>query len=297
MIKRQLAPLTIVLIPVTFLAFFVGVPIAAAIAYTLGDGRGVNSAVAAVALHQVLTTRGLTLKPYLLMWQSPAFRIDVATTAWVAGLATLVVLVLAWTIGLVIRFQPGRWSRWLSSLAVLPLFVPAIIASYALVQFWSDGGFLQAILWHFGFGRVRMPGYTNWGVVIGLIWTNLPFASLLISSGLFGISDLYMEAAQDSGASWPTIIGRILLPMNKLTTIIVLCFTATGALGSYAIPEIMGPSAPQMLGVSMTNTFLSFNQPQQAEVMAMVVFVSSLLFSGLYAWANVAETRKEGTRS
>ena len=46
------------------------------------------------------------------------------------------------------------------------------------------------------------------------------------------------------------------------------------------------------LGVSMQQFFASFNQPQQAEVMAMIVFVLAAGIGTIYVWANVRATKR-----
>jgi ABC-type spermidine/putrescine transport system permease subunit I len=86
----------------------------------------------------------------------------------------------------------------------------------------------------------------------------------------------------------------ILLPMTKVPTIIAATFTAITILGSFTLPFIIGPSAPNLLGVLMDNTYTAYNQPQQAEVMAIVVFVLASFASVPYLWANFKSARQAG---
>ncbi len=64
--------------------------------------------------------------------------------------------------------------------------------------------------------------------------------------------------------------------MNVIPTVIVATFTGIYVLGSFTVPYLTGPTAPNLLGPSMSNFFSAFNQPQQAEVLAIVVFVLAL---------------------
>ena len=135
------------------------------------------------------------------------------------------------------------------------------------------GASCKTLAYHVGWHSFPTLGYTLWAVVIGEIWVNVPFGVLMMSSGLNSVPNALIEAARDSGASLPRTVRSVLLPMNVIPTVIVATFTGIYVLGSFTVPYLTGPSAPNLLGVSMSNFFTSFNQPQQAEVMAMIVFV------------------------
>ena len=100
-------------------------------------------------------------------------------------------------------------------------------------------------------------------------------------------------AARDAGASPVRAVRSVLVPMAAVPTTITATFTAIGVIGSYTVPYLIGPSAPNMLGPLMTYTFESFNQPQQAEVMAVAIFLISAVIGAFYVRANLRGA-KEG---
>jgi ABC-type spermidine/putrescine transport system permease subunit I len=120
---------------------------------------------------------------------------------------------------------------------------------------------------------------------------------LMMSSGLNGVPNNLIEAARDSGAGMPRVVRSILLPMNVIPTVIVATFTGIYVLGSFTVPYLTGPTAPNLLGPSMSNFFSAFNQPQQAEVLAIVVFVLALGIGAVYVWANVRTGRRSGVQT
>ena len=67
-----------------------------------------------------------------------------------------------------------------------------------------------------------------------------------------------------------------------------------GVLGQFTVPYFMGPNAPQQLGVAISNQFQSFNQPQQAAAIAVVVFVLASGIAAVYVWVNFRSAKKEG---
>jgi ABC-type spermidine/putrescine transport system permease subunit I len=134
-------------------------------------------------------------------------------------------------------------------------------------------------------------------ITIGEIWTSVPFGVLLLASGFNGVPNSLIEAARDSGASLPRAIVTVLLPMNVVQIVIVTTFTAISVMGSFTVPYMTGPSSPNMLGVTMSNYFQSFNQPQQAEVMAVIVFVVAALVGAFYIRANMRSAKASGATS
>jgi ABC-type spermidine/putrescine transport system permease subunit I len=128
--------------------------------------------------------------------------------------------------------------------------------------------------------------------VIGSVWGSLPFAVLMITSGLSSVPDALLEAAQDVGASSWRRFRDVILPMTLVPTVIAATFTAIGTLGSFTLPYIVGPTAPAMLGPLMQDTYTSFFEPQQAEVMAVCLFVLALVAGIPYVWANYRSGRQ-----
>jgi ABC-type spermidine/putrescine transport system permease subunit I len=134
-------------------------------------------------------------------------------------------------------------------------------------------------------------------ITIGEIWTSIPFGVLLLASGFNGVPDSLIEAARDAGASLPRAIVSVLVPMSVIPIVIVTTFTSISVMGSFTVPYMTGPSSPNMLGVTMTNYFQSFNQPQQAEVMAVIVFVVAAAIGVFYVRANIRSGKRSGATS
>jgi ABC-type spermidine/putrescine transport system permease subunit I len=129
------------------------------------------------------------------------------------------------------------------------------------------------------------PAYKPSGVVITQVWYNIPFAVLMLGSGLDGIEQELIDSAHDVGAGFLTVLWRIVIPMNMVPLLIVLAFTFIGVVGSFTIPFLIGPNAPQMLGVAIQAYFSNYNQPQPAVGMAVLLFAICALAGALYVWA------------
>lgn len=280
--------------PVVVISLFVGMPVVLALAFSVGFTGGLNSVIAAVG-QNVHRADGVvpTFAAYGDVFATEAFWQNLALTLGVTAASTVIVLVLAGGIGLYLRLYGGWLARLLSAVAIVPLFIPVVIASWAILTFYAADGFPRSLLAQFG---VDGPvwSYTAIAIVIGSAWTSLPFAVLMITSGLQSVPDALIEAARDAGAGTARIVRTILLPMCAVPIVIAVTFTAIGVIGSYTVPYFTGPNAPTMLGVTLASYFTSYNQPQQSLVMAFVVFLAAAVIGALYVWANFRSARQEG---
>lgn len=280
--------------PVILLALFVGVPVVLAIGFSLGHTGGLNSTIASIGLNtREATSWWGTAQAYVDVFTDPRFTRDLGVTVGVTVVSTVIVLALALGIALNLRLRGGRLASVFAGLAVVPLFIPVVIASWAILTFYSGDGFVRTV---FALVGLTGPtwGYTTVAVVIGSVWTSLPFATLMAISGVQSIPDAMIEAARDAGASSFAIVTRILVPLSAIPLVIAATFTAIGVLGSFTVPYFTGPNAPSMLGVDISKYFQAFNHPQQAIVMAVVVFVLASGIAFFYVWANFRSAKEEG---
>ncbi len=279
--------------PVVVILLFIGFPVITGILYTLGYAGGPNSVMSLIAQDQHVGFPNTGA--YRAVLGDPGARRDLYVTIVVTVASVTLVLILSWAIALYLRLSGGFVSRTLSTLAIVPLFIPVVIASYAVSFFYAPDGFLRSAASLVGWHSFPTYTYTMVGVTIGEVWTQLPFGVLLMVSGLQAVPNALVDAARDSGASLPRTIRSVLLPMTLMPTIIVGTFTGIYVLGSFTVPYLIGPNAPNLLGPSMTYLFQSYGRPQQSEVMAVIVFALAAGIGAAYVWANVRSNRASGT--
>ena len=280
--------------PVVVVALFVGVPVVLALAFSVGFTGGLNSVIAAIGQNVHHSDGALqTFAAYGDVFTSDGFWQDFGLTLGVTVASTAIVIVLAGGIGLYLRLHGGLLARLLAAVAIVPLFIPVVIASWAILTFYAADGFLRSLLAQFGIDG-PVWSYSAVAIVIGSAWTSLPFAVLMVASGLQSVPDALIEAARDAGAGTLRIVRTILLPLSAVPIVIAATFTAIGVIGSYTVPYFTGPNAPTMLGVALTSYFTAYNQPQQSLVIAFVVFLAAAGIGALYVWANFRSARSEG---
>lgn len=281
--------LLLALPPFIVVVMLIVVPALQAVTFSLGRVP-LNNPSYSSGLHLIVSDTA-TLKVYRTLLASPAFRQDIWLTTEVTFATVALVLVIGYVLALYVRFSSGRVPSIVRSLYLTPMFVPVVIASYALITFYTGRGELQALLAHLGLGYKPVIFHAS-GIIIGQIWANIPFAVLMLGSGLDAIAQELVEAAQDVGAGPLRILWRIILPLNLVPAMIVATFTFLGVVGSFTIPFLIGPNAPQMIGVAMQAYFTSYQQPQAAAAMAVMAFLASAVAGVLYVWGTSRTTKE-----
>ena len=280
--------------PVLVVILFVGVPIFVAFIFSIGYTGGPNRVISIIG--QDIYTKNSwwgTADAYLAVVRDPRFWPDFILTMVVTFVSTLVVLTMAMGMGLYQRIKGGKIASILSMLSLVPLFVPVVIAAYAIAQFYNGVGFMRTFMAQFGIDFPVITATRN-AIILGTIWTSLPFAILMITSGLQSVPNALIETAQDAGASFMRIVRTILIPLAFVPIIIAGTFTAIGIMGSFTVPLFLGPNQPTMLGVETSNFFTAYNRPQQSIVMAFIIFAAASGIAVLYIWANIRSAKQSG---
>ena len=280
--------------PVLVILCFIGGPILLAFAFSLGFTGGPNKIVALIGQEIYKKSQWWrTFDAYKSVFKDSRFPGDFKTTLLVSFGATVIVISMALGMALYQRIIGGRLAATLTYLSLVPLFVPVVIAAFAIRTFYDGTGFFKSIFNQLG-GTFPTLTMTSWAVVIGTVWTSLPFALLMISSGFQGIPDALIETAQDAGASFTRIIRTIMIPLASAQIIIAATFTAIGVMGSFTVPYFLGANQPTMLGVEIANFFGAYNRPQQSVVMAFVIFAAASVIAFVYVWVNVRSAKQSG---
>ncbi len=216
-----------------------------------------------------------------------SLRITVITVA--------LLLLVGLPISLFLRFTQGRLSDLIQMLAMFPLFVPGIIAAYALIRFLGNNGWLDRFL-HllFGYEGFVSPYLRPAGIVVGLVWEGISVTVLILTAGLAQIPDPLLETAQDVGASRLQIFWRIVIPLLQRSLLIALTLNFLAVFGAFTIPYLLGPASPEMMGVYMRRTFYDANLPSRAQVQAVITFLICGVISLLYVRSVVRQRVAEG---
>lgn len=213
-------------------------------------------------------------------------------SAAIAGLATLLALIIGYPAAYAISRAPAERQTALLFLAMLPFWTNYLIRTYAWIVLLNPAGLINNIL--IGAGLVTEPLpllYNEFAVVLGLVYSYTPFVILAIYSSLQRLDPSFAEASRDLGASAATTFFRITLPLTAAGVAAGAVFVFVLSIGNFVTPDLLGGGKFQMVGNLIYDQFLSARDwPFGATLSALLIAVMMAL---LFAQA-VASSRARG---
>jgi putative spermidine/putrescine transport system permease protein len=179
-------------------------------------------------------------------------------------------------------------SRTIGSIIKIPLFVPALVAAFLIVNVLAFNGILNNVLLALGIidRPMRLLNDTfGWNVLAIQVWKNLPFQLLIIAAVLETIQTDIEDAARNLGASPFRVILHIILPMSAPGILIAVVLVFILTFGDYAITRVAGPIYPSSLSVLMYTEAFTLQQWGLAACIGVVIIAASLGFVTIYARA------------
>ena len=173
-----------------------------------------------------------------------------------SGLTTIICLVMGYPVAYYIGRAGARWRNLLLMMVMIPFWTSFLIRTYAWVTILKNEGLLNGLLiqWELIVQPFEML-YTPAAVILGLVYTFLPFMILPIYTSVEKLDNALVEAAFDLGAGPVRAFSRVIVPMTSpgITAGILLVFIP--ALGLYAVNDILGGGKVDMIGNIIENQF------------------------------------------
>lgn len=180
-------------------------------------------------------------------------------SAELAGLTTLLCLVIGYPAAYFIaRCRPRARTRLLL-LVMIPFWTSFLIRAYAWMTILKDQGLLNGMLeWARLVPRVFGPTsllYTPTAVVIGMVYSYLPFMMLPVYASAEKLDASLIEAAMDLGAGPLAVFRRVILPLTRPGIYAGVLLVFVPAIGMFAIQDLLGGARVPMAGGVIQNQF------------------------------------------
>jgi putrescine transport system permease protein len=192
----------------------------------------------------------------------------------IAAIATILTLLVAYPFALAIARSPPRSRSILLGLAIAPFWTSFLIRVYAWIAILKDEGLLNHFLISIGLIDAPLGLFaTNTAVVIGIVYSYLPFMLLPLYAAIEGQDPALLEAAADLGASpWRAFL-RVTLPLSLRGIIAGSLLVFIPAVGEFVIPDLLGGSDTLMIGRTLWNDFFSNRDWPAASAAAIVLLI------------------------
>ena len=259
-LRNMIIPLALLTPAAVIFLFFVGIPFVG---------------VVIVSFHTSLTDASFTVAHYT-QFLTDAFYIGViANTISTSIVVTFLSLLLGYPLALYVAFARDRWRRYLILAILSPLLISVVVRSYALSLLLSPNNPIDRIL---PFGWNVDIIFTRGAVIVGLVYTLLPFMMLSILSSLSSIDLRLITAAQSLGASAFTSFRRIVVPLSIQGVFAGCLIVFTLSMTSFALPLLLGGASYKMLvSLIYTEILVLFDWPAGYAVSIVLLFVTGVI--------------------
>jgi spermidine/putrescine transport system permease protein len=168
---------------------------------------------------------------------------------WLAAVTTVVTLLIAYPTALYMALQNERRRNLLVFLVTIPFWTNLLVRSYAWILLLRNNGLVDGVLHATGLttGPLGIL-YTPTAILIGLVYTYLPFMVLPIYASLEKMDWKLVEAAMDLGADRRRALRRVVVPLSMPGIVAGCILVFIPGLGAFVTPELLGGGKALMIG-------------------------------------------------
>jgi putrescine transport system permease protein len=232
----------------------------------------------AVFFKDVFTLRDdvivLTLKfgNYISLTQDSLYFNAYFSSLKIAGITTLICLAIAYPFAYFLARSPADRRPALLMLVMLPFWTSFLLRVYAWKMLLADSGVFNNAAIALGLisEPVKMMN-TPFSLVLGMVYTYVPFMILPLYANLVKMDLRLLEAALDLGATPWQAFWRITVPLSKSGIIAGSMLVFIPCVGEFVIPDLLGGPETLMIGHVLWDEFFSNNDWPMAASVAVVM--------------------------
>jgi len=189
-----------------------------------------------------------------------------------AAITTAICLLIAYPFAYFMARSPADKRPALLMLVMLPFWTSFLLRVYAWKMLLADSGvFNNAAM---ALGLISEPlkmMNTPFSLVLGMVYTYVPFMILPLYANLVKMDLRLLEAALDLGATPWQAFWRITVPLSKSGIIAGSMLVFIPCVGEFVIPELLGGPQTLMIGRVLWDEFFSNNDWPMAATVAVVM--------------------------
>lgn len=170
--------------------------------------------------------------------------------------------------------RPPRARQVLALLVTIPFWTNLLIRTYCWVLLLRDQGLVNGALQ--GLGVTEAPVtflYSDGAILLGLVYSSLPFMVLPIYGALERVDPRMVEAAYDLYADRPAIMRHLVWPLAKPGVAAGTLLVFVPAVGAFLQPDILGGGRKLMIGSLIQQQFTTGRDWAFGSALSMILMV------------------------
>ena len=224
----------------------------------------------------------LTFENYLNIFDITYIRM-LLKSSLLAIIATFICILISYPFALILRTKSDSIKNLSTKLIMIPFLTNSLIRTYGWIILLRKNGIINNIL--VGTKVVNGPlslMYNKFGIVVGMVYTLIPFMLLPVCSSVFELDNNIIEAARDLGAKPLQIFRKIVLPMTASGVFNGSLMVFMPAIGYFFIADILGGGKTMIIGNLIKNQFLTARNWPFGSAISIFLIIVTLLLVKLY---------------
>lgn len=199
--------------------------------------------------------------------------------------SSMISILICYPLALLLQRCPGK--KALLSIIKTPLFIPALVGSFLIINVIDYHGVLNIFLMAIGVIseplRLRNDSM-GIAVLVIQVWKNVPFQMILMYSAIEAIRKDTIDAAKNLGAGYFSVLRHIILPLSLPSALVAVILVFIKAFNDFAISSTAGPLYPTSLANLMHLEAYSYGAWNTSACIGVVMLVTSVVFVSIYSW-------------
>lgn len=224
----------------------------------------------------------LTLENYRQV-VDPVFLRVLVRSLRLALLTTVLCLGSGYALAYWIAAHGGRHKHLYLLLVILPFWTSDLVRTYAWMTLLADHGVINNALLALGVLQTPLPLlHTEGAVVVGLVYTYLPFMVLPLYAALEHLDRAVLAAAADLGATPIERWYKVTLPLTRGGMLSGSVLVFVPSLGEFLIPELLGGAKTMLIGKFIALKFTGLRHWPLGAAYALVLVAIIVVLLLLY---------------
>ena len=272
----------VILVPYVWLLVFFLLPFLIILKISVSDMELV-SFVPLVRLKDGVLSLALNFNHYLSILDDRLYTSTYGASLKYAAVTTLWCLFIGYPFAYFMARARASLQPALLMMVMLPFWTSFLLRVYAWKGLLMEEGWVARLLMAvhvddllFRLDLIPAPGKfmnTPFSLVVGMVYTYLPFMVLPLYATLSKMDLRLLEAAADLGATPWVGFWKITVPLSKAGIIAGSMLVFIPCIGEYVIPELLGGPRTLMIGRVLWDEFFSNQDWPMASSVAVVVIL------------------------
>jgi spermidine/putrescine transport system permease protein len=213
----------------------------------------------------------------------------------VALITTIFCIILGYPIAYIIANANEKYQTLLLLLITMPMWINMLVRTYSWISILSDKGLINSLLVYLHFSPIKMM-YTDFAVILGMVYNFLPFMILSIYTALAKMDRAIIHASYDLGANRFQTFLRIIFPLSLSGVIAGITLVFLPAVSTFVIPKFLGGGQYMLIGNLIENQFITVGEWNFGSAISMIM--ASIIMFSMYMTRrfdkDIEETAKGG---